>query len=39
LARGLGLGPATEQQLAATPDEALARALGAVEPAAKKKGN
>ena len=38
LARALGLGPATEQQLAATPDEALARALGAVEPAAKKKG-
>jgi cell division protein FtsL len=39
LARGLGLGPATEQQLAATPDEALVRALGAAEPATKKKGN
>jgi cell division protein FtsL len=40
LARGLGLGPASEQQLAATPDDALARALGAQDSAAsKKKGN
>jgi cell division protein FtsL len=40
LARGLGLGPASEQQLAATPDVALARALGARDGAAtKKKGN
>ncbi|MEO8421566.1 MAG: septum formation initiator family protein [Hyphomicrobium sp.] len=39
LARALGLGPASEQQLAATPDEAIARALGAAEPATKKKGN
>ena len=39
LARALGLGPASEQQLAATPEEAVARALVAAEPATKKKGN
>ena len=38
LARSLGLGPASEQQLAATPEEALARALGGTA-ASKKKGN
>jgi cell division protein FtsL len=39
LARSLGLGPATEQQLAATPDNALdkATATGSL-PATKKKG-
>ena len=37
LARGLGLGPASEQQLAATPDDALARALAAQDSAAPKK--
>ena len=39
LARSLGLGPATEQQLAATPDGALdkATATGSL-PATKKKG-
>jgi cell division protein FtsL len=38
LARSLGLGPASEQQLAATPEEAMARALGG-NAAAEKKGN
>ena len=39
LARGLGLGPASEQQLAATPDEALARALGAQDaPLPRRRG-
>ena len=38
LARSLGLGPASEQQLAATPEEAMARALGG-SAASKKKGN
>jgi cell division protein FtsL len=38
LARILGLGPASEQQLAATPEEAMARALGG-NAASKKKGN
>jgi cell division protein FtsL len=38
LARVLGLGPASEQQLAATPEEAMARALGGTT-ASKKKGN
>ena len=37
LAQVLGLGPASEQQLAATPDDALARALAAPEGAAPKK--
>ena len=37
LARGLGLGPASEQQLAATPDDALARALAPQDSAAPKK--
>jgi cell division protein FtsL len=38
LARSLGLGPASEQQLAATPEEAIARAqVGA--STSKKKGN
>jgi cell division protein FtsL len=40
LARGLGLGPASEQQLAATPEDAMARALGGKNAAAsEKKGN
>jgi cell division protein FtsL len=41
LARGLGLGPASEQQLAATPQAALERAVatGAPGAAQKKKGN
>lgn len=40
LARGIDLGPASEQQLAATPDDALARALGAQDSARpKKRGN
>jgi cell division protein FtsL len=38
LAHSLGLGPASEQQLAATPEEAMARALGG-NAASKKKGN
>jgi cell division protein FtsL len=40
LARTLGLGPASEQQLAATPEAALDRATatGSVAPARKKKG-
>ena len=35
LARALGLGPATEQQLAATPEDALARAAAPVGAGAK----
>jgi cell division protein FtsL len=38
LARSLGLGPASEQQLAATPEEAIERAQG-TNAASKKKGN
>ena len=38
LARALGLGPASERQLAATVDDALARAT-ATDTAAEKKGN
>jgi cell division protein FtsL len=39
LARSLGLAPASEQQLAATPEEAMARALGKDNAVSKKKGN
>ncbi len=40
LARALGLGPASEQQLAATPEAALARvANGGAKPVAPKQGN
>lgn len=39
LARALGLGPASEQQLAATPEAALARAQAASSVASQKKGN
>lgn len=39
LARALGLGPATERQLAATQDEALARAVGGKDSDSKKAGN
>jgi len=40
LARALGLGPANEQQLAATPEAALARATNAGSaPASPKRGN
>jgi cell division protein FtsL len=40
LARALGLGPASEQQLAATPEAALARAMNTGStPASPKKGN
>ena len=40
LARALGLGPATEQQLAATPEDALARVLaGRDGNSSKKSGN
>lgn len=40
LARALGLGPATEQQLAATPEDALARVLaGKDSDGGKKAGN
>ncbi|MFA5901646.1 MAG: septum formation initiator family protein [Hyphomicrobium sp.] len=38
LARALGLGPASEQQLAASPDEALARITGSTTPS-QRKGN
>jgi len=38
LARKLGLGPASERQLAANPDEALARATAA-DDVSRKKGN
>jgi cell division protein FtsL len=40
LARALGLGPASEQQLAATPEAALVRAVsGEAAASRKKKGN
>src|SRR4029079_4829223 len=38
LARTLGLGPASEQQLAATPQEAMARALGTANDDSQKQG-
>lgn len=38
IAKGLGLAPASEQQLAATPEAALAKALAGTDAAPAKKG-